>query len=156
MSLVERVAEQQQLDRRALACCLDLLSVAGDLQQSLNAWLGEHALSPSKFAILAALADSDGQSPSMLAAHLGVRRPTLTGLLDNLQAQGYISRQHATSDRRRWRIHLSASGRALADQAVAAQLHRLADAVVPLPIGERSALRKILSQLSQRLGRPST
>ena len=148
---MEQVALTQGIDRRALACCLDLLGIASELQRSLDAWLNEQGLSRSKFGIIAALADRDGLSPSQLARHLGVQRPTLTGLLDNLEANGHVSRKPAADDRRRWSVHLSPSGRALADQAVAAQLQRMADAVAPLSLGERSALRKILSHLVAEL-----
>ena len=147
LALVEQVAVSQGIDRRALACCLDLLRIASTLQASQDHWLEDQGLSPSKFSILAALADRDGLSPSRLAQHLGVRRPTLTGLLDNLQAQGLISRQHTEQDRRRWSVHLSPSGRTLAQQAVTAQLTRMAGAMTPLSVSERSALRKILQNL---------
>ena len=151
LGLVAQTAVDDDVDRRALACCLDLLAVADAIQRSLTAWLGENGLSASKFSILAALADHDGQSPSALAKHLGVRRPTLTGLLDNLQTQGHIMRRQAANDRRSLSVHLSASGRVLTETAVSHQLARMATALAPLSVGERSALRKILAHVAQGL-----
>ena len=148
---MDQLADRQGLDRRAVACCLDLLRVADQLQLALSAWLTERGLSASKFSILAALANQDGLSPSALAKHLGVRRPTLTGLLDNMHTQGLITRQHAQDDRRRWAVHLSARGHELAHEAIGAHLARMSDAIAPLAISDRSTLRKILTQLAQSL-----
>jgi len=45
-----------------------------------------------------------------------VRGPTVTGLLDGLEAGGYLSRERDPDDRRRLLVSLTAAGRELADR----------------------------------------
>ena len=147
LAVVDRVASEQALDRRAIACCLDLLGAADQLNDHLRAWLQARSLSPSKYKILTGLAAGKALSPSQLANHLGVRRPTLSGLVDNLQSQGLVVRTPDPGDRRSYRVTLSETGAALVEQAMAAQLTLMANCLGQLTLAERSALRKILSHL---------
>ena len=147
LAVVDRVASQHALDRRAIACCLDLLRATEQLNARLQSWLQSHDLSSSKYKILTELAARESLSPSTLAQTLGVRRPTLSGLVDNLQAQGLVTRRPDARDRRRFQVTLTDAGAALAEQAMTAQLTLMAASLGRLTLAERSALRKILSHL---------
>ena len=69
-------------------------------------------LSPSGFNVLMALHNTDGHTlePCQLAERLLVSRPSITGLLDTLQAKGLVIRRPHAEDRRRVLVELTAEG----------------------------------------------
>lgn len=77
--------------------------------------LRPHGLSPSGFNVLMALNNTPEQTlePCQLAERLLVSRPSMTGLLDTLQAKGLVRREPHGVDRRRVHVVLTAEGRAL-------------------------------------------
>lgn len=72
-------------------------------------------LSPSAFNVLMALLNTPGNSlePCQLAERLLVSRPSITGLLDTLQAKALIRRAPDAGDRRRIHAVLTERARAL-------------------------------------------
>lgn len=72
-------------------------------------------LSPSGFNVLMALHNTPGHTmePCRLAERLLVSRPSVTGLLDTLQAKGLIERRPHPDDRRRLWVALTPQGLAL-------------------------------------------
>src|SRR3712207_1660616 len=86
------------------------------LLRASNAVLNAHAdelrplgLSPSAFNVLVSLHNSEGRvlEPCQLAERLLVSRPSVTGLLDTLQAKGLIVRRPHADDRRRVLVELT-------------------------------------------------
>jgi DNA-binding MarR family transcriptional regulator len=78
-------------------------------------------LSPSGFNALMALHNSAGHvmEPCELAERLLVSRPSVTGLLDTLQAKGLIERRRHAEDRRRVIVRLTDQGRAVLESMLA-------------------------------------
>lgn len=74
--------------------------------------LRPHGLSPSGFNVLMALHNTEGHTmePCRLAERLLVSRPSVTGLLDTLQAKGLIERRPHPDDRRRVWVALTDAG----------------------------------------------
>ncbi len=72
-------------------------------------------LSPSAFNVLMALHNTEGRrlEPCQLAERLLVSRPSITGLLDTLQAKALVDRLGHPDDRRRVLVELTSSGLAL-------------------------------------------
>jgi DNA-binding MarR family transcriptional regulator len=64
-------------------------------------------LTHGQFFVLVALLEEDGILPSQLADKAALDRPTITGLLDRLERDGWIERSLDPSDRRVLRIHLT-------------------------------------------------
>ena len=62
-------------------------------------------------ALLKALAESDGQSMSDLAATLSVQPPTVTKMISRLAAQDYVERRASKGDGRQALVYLSDRGR---------------------------------------------
>lgn len=52
----------------------------------------------------------EGLEPAVIAGKLGVRKQSVTPVLNELEQRGYISRQERQDDHRRKRIRLSAAG----------------------------------------------
>ena len=61
--------------------------------------------------LMLALAHLDGQTPSALAAEIGVRPPTVTKTIARLQAQGFLDKVESTTDARQAHIFLTEAGR---------------------------------------------
>ena len=77
-------------------------------------------LTPSEINCLANLADQRPRSVRDLADDTGTRTTTLTGVLDRLERRGHVTRELDPTDRRSFRITLTASGRAVARKIGAA------------------------------------
>jgi len=77
-------------------------------------------LTPSQFDVIATLGDTDGMTCAELSAATLVTKGTLTGVLDRLEAKGFIRRDTVASDRRRIRIRLTEKGDALFRKVFAA------------------------------------
>ena len=71
----------------------------------LNLYAGQDQL-------MLALAQLDGQTPSALAAEIGVRPPTVTKTIARLQAQGFLTKTESAEDARQAHIFLTEAGRA--------------------------------------------
>jgi DNA-binding MarR family transcriptional regulator len=72
-------------------------------------------LSPSAFNVLMALLNTPGHvlEPCQLADRLLVSRPSITGLLDTLQAKGLVTREPHSADGRRVLVELTGSAHEL-------------------------------------------
>jgi DNA-binding MarR family transcriptional regulator len=62
-------------------------------------------------AVMLALDAEDGQTPSAIAAALGVRAPTVTKTINRLAIQGFVKRSASATDGRLAHVHLTEAGR---------------------------------------------
>src|SRR5436190_23969182 len=94
----QRAAKYPQLDPRGLEAYLVLLRVSSDVVDELESFLAKRGTSQGKFTVLMLLnREPDvGVSPSDLAERSGVTRATITGLLDGLSREKFISREDDT------------------------------------------------------------
>jgi DNA-binding MarR family transcriptional regulator len=78
-------------------------------------------ISPSAFNVLMALLNTPGHvlEPCQLADRLLVSRPSITGLLDTLQAKGLVTRNPHAGDGRRVLVQLTEAGKQLLREHVA-------------------------------------
>lgn len=60
--------------------------------------------------VMLLLDDDDGLTPGQLAKRLGVRPPTVTKMVNRLQAQGYVSKRGSEQDARQANIFLTETG----------------------------------------------
>jgi len=94
---------------------------------ALHADLAGLDLTGSEINTLANLADGRPRNVRDLSADTGIRATTLTGVLDRLERRGYLLRELDTTDRRSFRLTLTAPGHAAATRvrhAVATLEHR--------------------------------
>lgn len=63
-------------------------------------------------ALMLALDAEDGQTPSAIAAHLGVRAPTITKTINRLAEKGFVMKTASDKDARLALVHLTDGGRA--------------------------------------------
>lgn len=75
--------------------------------------IARHGLTHTQFFLLIALYEGDGLSMSELAQRIAVDKPTMTGLLDRMERDGFIRRERDPEDRRTWRVYLTEKAKAL-------------------------------------------
>jgi DNA-binding MarR family transcriptional regulator len=78
-------------------------------------------LSIPQFDLLSTLTEQEGLSQQELAERLYVTKGNVSGLLDRMVDAGLVERRAIPGDRRSNALHLTAKGRSLAEQGIAAQ-----------------------------------
>jgi DNA-binding MarR family transcriptional regulator len=94
-----------------------LLSQAGArTAQLFEARLAPLGVSPRAFGVMSNLAADDGRIQQELADALGIHRNNMVGLIDEMEAAGWVERHRSTEDRRAFHVRLTPAGWALVDQ----------------------------------------
>lgn len=106
-------------------------------------------LSPSAFNVLMALHNTDDRmlEPCQLADRLLISRPSVTGLLDTLQAKNLITRRPHAEDRRRILVTLTADGQRLLESHFATHYAEQNAAFADLTTDERELLVTLLRRV---------
>src|ERR687886_275860 len=82
-----------------------------------RAWRQPTPLTPAQYYLLLALSHEPGLGVGEMAAAAGCSSPTATRMLDGLERDGIVVREHSAEDRRRTIVSLTPKGkRLLADQ----------------------------------------
>lgn len=137
-------------DVTAIASFLHLLRVATDLSLALDTCLSKHELLQGRWWVLILLMREESalSTPSILADKLGVKRATMTGLLDGLEQSGLISRVFAKEDRRSVKIQLTAAGQAKLDVVMPDYYRRLRQCMQALDEEKRVQLQQLLGLIN--------
>lgn len=95
-------ADYPELDIAKMRGYLTLVKVGTDFMKNIDQYLKGHGIQQNRFMILAILLRNPNTSisASEIAQGIGVKRPTITGLLDGLERSGLISRSTDPNDRR--------------------------------------------------------
>ncbi|PHC82963.1 MarR family transcriptional regulator [Bacillus wiedmannii] len=102
-----------EIDIASVELCLNFLQTARKVSDAFQVYFSKFGLSEGKFIILMLLLRESDHAliPSELAEKAGVTRGTITGLLDGLEKDDWIKRQHNKNDRRKWIIILTEEGK---------------------------------------------
>jgi DNA-binding MarR family transcriptional regulator/CheY-like chemotaxis protein len=102
-------------------------------------------ISQSKLSVLVFLnqASDHCASPSSLAAHCGVSRAAMTGLLDGLEQEGYVERDDHPSDRRALKIKLTLKGQQFLEWISPTGSYQILEFVDRLEESERKQLTEL-------------
>ncbi len=96
---------------------LSLLHTAEAVWESSRVFFARWDLSPSQFNVLNLLYGSpDGLTQTDLSKRLITHRSNITGLVDRLEARGFLQRNEAREDRRAYRVVLTPKGRSLVQE----------------------------------------
>ncbi len=93
----------------------------------------------------------DGISPSKLSAQMSAKNSTVTGIVDRMEQRDLVQRIRSQRDRRVILLHLTDSGRELADSIPVSSMEIFADALSALSSEDRDELRRILNEVSERV-----
>jgi DNA-binding MarR family transcriptional regulator len=148
--LTERVPG---VDLNEVMLSMKLMSLS---QQSLHMFENHFAqwgLSQGRFAIMMLLFNmSDTQwTPAKLAEATGVTKATVTGLLNNLERDGYLIRQPHERDRRKTTLTLSESGVELIEQVIPAHFSQISSYYQDLSDKQIKQISAALSLLQQTI-----
>ena len=152
-TLGEFAKRYPELDPSALKTCVVLLRTGSDLLTVFEAILGKHGLSQGRFLTLIVMnrTPDEAISPSTLAEKVGVKRATMTGLLDGLEQKGLVKRLAHPEDRRKVSIRLTDEGRQVLDEMLPDYYSRITKLMVNLTENERQNLVSILGKVNQGL-----
>jgi len=98
---------------------MTLLQARENVTRFFRPMLRDHKLTEQQWRVLRSLADHGAMEISALAAHCFILLPSLSRILQNLEARGLITRRPVRHDQRRSEIMLSPKGRTLFKATVA-------------------------------------
>ncbi|MFZ5993200.1 MAG: MarR family winged helix-turn-helix transcriptional regulator [Deinococcota bacterium] len=124
-----------------------LSKATASLQGWVNAELAGLRLDFKQVGFLALLYLQGPQSQIELGRKLRIDRTTVVGMVDDLEAKGYLERQPDPHDRRAYRLVLTPSGRRAIEQAEKIVLRTQEEFLSPLKPGERETLLALLRRL---------
>jgi DNA-binding MarR family transcriptional regulator len=127
-------------------------AVVDVLARDLEAATAEAAFrAGGRAAALTALAGFASGSPiEVLASSLGLSHSRAVRLVDQLEADGHVTRDRGTTDRRTVNVSLTESGWALAREVSSARLSLLRAEVDALDAEDRAALDRISAKILSR------
>ena len=88
-------------------------AVGAHVQIRFAELLAPYGLLPQHFGVLRRLTTNEGSTQQEMADALHVRRAAMVGLVDELEAKGFIERRRHPLDRRANALHLTTAGRRL-------------------------------------------
>lgn len=134
--------------RYDLGLLMALASAQGVL--SANEALTELAITSREFAMLDLVDGANGVSQRQLAEALRLDPSQVVGLVDRLEARGYVERRPNPNDRRQRSIALTARGRPATRRARELVDAALLEVLRDLTTEERELLRELLLRVVRR------
>jgi len=104
-------------------------------------------VTPVQFAALNALVATPGIDQRTLAASIGFDTSTLGGVVDRLEARGWVKRQVSPEDRRARLLQVTPEGKQLLQELSASVLSTQERILAPLPEAERQEFLRMLKVL---------
>ena len=137
----------------AIKACAALLRTGSELLTAFEAILGHHGLSQGRFLTLIVMNRNpdEAASPSSLAEKVGVKRATMTGLLDRLERDDLIERRADQQDRRKIGVRLTPKGRQVLAEMLPDYYRRVAKIMTNLTEKDRLELMTLLGKVNQGL-----
>ena len=117
-----------------------LIRLEARMQAAVGDRLRQIGVSIPQCDVLTTLSEREGVSQQQLAERLYVTKGNISGLLDRLEHAGLVERRPAATDRRQYSIHLTDTGRVMAEKAIALQHRWIASTLGRLSEAELEAL----------------
>jgi DNA-binding MarR family transcriptional regulator len=127
------------------------MRVFNKVQRREAGHLHHHGLSIAQFDVLVQLSREEGITQQMLAERLMVTKGNVCGLIDRMSESGLVERRADPDDRRANLLHLTAAGRARAEEIVPDHQEFLTHVMSVLPVEDRRTLARLLAQLDRAL-----
>ena len=138
------------VDAQAVLVASRLMTAGAKLEHAAEIHFSRFGLSTGRYRLLADLEDHQGEElPSQLAEHLGVTRATVTGLIDNLERDGFVSRRTSSEDGRQKSVILTELGANKLRDMASEHFERLEAMVGLLTVEERSVFLDLLGRVTQ-------
>ncbi|MDP2136714.1 MAG: MarR family transcriptional regulator [Candidatus Didemnitutus sp.] len=159
--LIEASKRFPELDPSACEAFLHLVRAGDEAFLVVAQNLTQHQISPGRFGVLMLLAqnscnedctqgvESAGMTPAELADNARVTRATMTGLVDTLERDGFVSRTTDSHDRRMMRICLTPKAHDFLEKLLPGHFRLMADLMSPLSEAERKTMVKLINKVLQ-------
>ncbi len=128
-----------------------IFSTAHQLQQTMNEELAEHGITLRQWEVLVWLSLTGSCTQSELAAQMRIEAPTLVGVLDRMQRDGWIKRVPDAEDRRRKRIYPTQQVEPVWAKMVECALRVRQRALAGIDDEQLRSVRQALEQMRQNL-----
>ncbi|RJX39983.1 MarR family transcriptional regulator [Paenibacillus pinisoli] len=140
----------EDTERKSAHMGLLMLWLSDNVLDVMDGDLAPYGISESKLDLLLLLVLHEGReliTPSGLADRLGIRRASVTALLDWLEKRGWIIRIQSEADRRMIHVRITEEGRALVKQVLPTFWSTCASLFDGLSQEERVIAEKLLIKL---------
>ncbi len=132
-----------------------LARAAGHISERLHDHLDRTGLAVPVWRTLAALSDQDGKDTvNGLSETCMTLQPTMSKLLQRMEADGLLRREPARRDRRVVLVSLTPGGRKLAEGLCAAARQFEQEALADLPPEQLAVVKAVAQELARRAGPP--
>ncbi|WP_424135728.1 MarR family winged helix-turn-helix transcriptional regulator [Roseomonas chloroacetimidivorans] len=129
-----------------------LARASHEVSSSFHAALKNWGLSVPEWRVLACLTDADGLSVGQLADMALMKQPSMTKVLDRMEAEDLVRRKPTPEDRRRVLIHITPKGRARVKPVLAAAHQHQQEKLAPFDEAERAMILRALHLLIGEAG----
>ncbi|GAB3069747.1 MarR family winged helix-turn-helix transcriptional regulator [Nocardioides zeae] len=130
-----------------------VLRLTTALQRDMETGLAAVGLTPARAHLVGVLVTSGPQPQQALARQLEVTPRNVTGLVDALERDGFVTREPQPTDRRASIVTLTARGREVADGLVAGRRELGGQLARVLPAGRVAALADDVAALADEVER---
>ena len=128
-----------------------LNSTARTWRTKLDQRLKPLGLSQGKWTTLAHLANAqEALTQRELAARVGIEGPTLAGILDRLQSDGWIKRKDSQADRRCKTVHLRRTSTAILDQIFSTAHALRHELLADIPATDLQTCMRVLDRIRKK------
>ncbi|MCC3380372.1 MarR family winged helix-turn-helix transcriptional regulator [Paenibacillus farraposensis] len=143
-----------ETDRHLARLGLFLLWTGDNVLDAVDLNLSAYGLTESKLDLLLLLTLHQSQnqiSPSMIADRLGIRRASVTSLLDWTEQRGWIIREHSPTDRRKIHVRITEEGSLVVQQVLPVFWSSCASLTSILEPEEQAVFSRIIEKLHHHL-----
>lgn len=120
--------------------------------RQLNDELAPHGITYRQSQVLGWLALEGALSQTELAARMLIEPPTLVGILDRMERDGWVSRECCEADRRKKLVCLRPEAEPIWAKIVACATKVRSRAIEGIPPEELETLRELLHKIQENLG----
>ncbi|MSU46991.1 MAG: MarR family transcriptional regulator [Lacunisphaera sp.] len=165
--LLKAAKEFPDLDPSAMEAFLHLLRTGDEVFSVTDHNLNAHNISHGRFGVLmllrrscqpriaALMGDAAGvagpRTPAELAEAAGVTRATMTGLVDTLERDGFVTREPDPDDRRMMSVRLTAKGEGFLREFLPGHFKVIGAIMYTLTETERKRLVSLLVKVQQQV-----
>ncbi|AWM16086.1 transcriptional regulator YetL [Bacillus inaquosorum] len=151
--ITEHAETYANIDAGSLELFLSLFDISKKMNHVMEHYFAGRGLSEGKFKILMLLFDAKDHtlSPTELAKQSNVTKATITGLLDGLARDGFVSRRHHTEDKRKISIELTKEGKERLEQFLPGHFGKISAVMENYSDEEKDMFVKMLGDLFERL-----
>lgn len=133
-----------------------LVRTHGLFRQEMEAYFHTHALSGAQWGVLRTLHRAEaeglpGLAPGELGRRMIVKAPSVTGVIDRLERQGFVERTPSPTDLRSKQVRLTRAGRSLVEGILKHHPKQMEKILGVFSATERQTFLKLISKLETHL-----